>query len=1098
MEDAFNATLDEALSPVPGDSVVANGTDARRFDAEPGSSTPGMLQGMLLAVKHDWFTSELIRSARDKLDLEKRGVTTDRFSYDPTPEELTAVASEYGIPSDLLNELAAAGSPEHMVWIAQNLRERLDAYDQISKALPGVLNPARLAVNAVDPVTLIAGAGIGNVTKAGTFIGRFGQGAATSLAVDGPLEAVRVGLNPVEDSETLAYSLLGSAIFGGLLNQFGGKLTPDERMKAAEAGGFIPKKQTGADYQSVGAARVPGTVVSEPLSDAAQRRVDMLEASYNPGRAFAPSVRFDLEARLNNSDEAAVRELTQRLIPSQTGLADGAVNRHSAFEAARRINEGGSRYHRKAEQAMRDYWAERGRRFPGMNSEAEFYRQVGMVIDGALETDDVHINKAADAYRDLIEYHLNHVKDSRFEVGGGGVSNADFEDVKADRNYFPRLVNYEEYGRIRERLGGDMEVARALAVPIQRANLEELRARASERGTSVWDEAVRVAQAYLATVRALRADIPRGGEQSVAVSKAQRASLRERAKELAAEMYDYKGKPDDMDDDIIDDVINMLMPEQDKAESARARRRLALRLRADEDGDLMRLWEWDARHVTRAYGRHMSGLAGLLRAGFRSESEVRAVMNDIRISAEQKSNTGLKKVTEELDHLDYVLNSIMGRRTKKMTPFDEAVEMGANWLKRWAFTRYLNNVGFSQLSELGAVISQIGFTRTIRQIPAVWKMYRQLRRGEEPEGLVAFADAMYGAGSLQVRNRLAFREGTNESADINGVVQTGSLVERIDDVTKRVTNVAAKLSGLSPLTELMRLTLISGEIEWWAQAARSGGRNFSKRRMAYLGLDENTMEAIHRNLEKAPLIKTPHGGRVRDVRIDEWDDQEAAMAFINAIDRNSRRVVLEGDLGGRARWMEENPIVSIALQFLNFTTNAYTKHTLFGLNIRDYKVLHEFLMMTIFGGIGYMARVYAISTSMSEKEKEEFLSRKATPSEIGKAAFYYSGHSSIIPFAHDTLAEFVPGYELRVATVRASTMRGDLIDPLGTTPVFKGLNDLLRGIQGITRDGEIERNDIEKIMSGAVPFQNAWYLGWLLNPLVEAFPEDDDKWLLDE
>lgn len=1098
MEDELMGRMSAALEPQAGDVSTGFTHDAARQDEDALSAW----DGMVLSAKNDWVTSEVTRFFRDNGEMRDARASGELSPYDdtfvPTEEQLAAVVTEYGIPEQFIDQIAQADGEDHMVWIAQNMQGRIRAYEDINRALPGMFNPARFVVNALDPLPLLAGGVLGKVTQGGlrasTILGRAANGAAANLAVDIPLESARVGLNPIEGRESLMYSLAGSALFGGVLGSFGGRLTPAEREQLVRA-------QHTAEFgsSSVGAAKVQGSDLdSTPLNRAADDRGVALEEAGPIGYSFAPGWRFDLESSLNSSTDAPTRDLTQRLISSQAGLADGAVNRHAAADYQRRIHESHGRFHRIAQEGLQAYWKEQGVRLVGPNREADFYQQVAWAIDDSVNyrSDNAHVNRAADAYRDLFEDALGHVKDDRFEVGGGGQSNLDFENIEARRGYFPHQVHVDNYHTIRQDLGGDEGVVKALSAPIFRGNDVEIRRRAAERGTTPVKEAQRVARAYLMTIRSLRSGLM-DRYASRTMTEGDIIQLREKAVEEARATYDNKGKFDEFDEDAITDAIDMIIPRRTDVESTHAKERMNLSLDPEVDRAIMKLWNWDARRVSNAYSRHMSGLAGILRAGFRSEAEVDAKITDIRSRGGALDNDGVNNTNRNIDHLEYLKNSILGRRHKPQTEFDKTLELGANWLKRWAFTRYLNNVGFSMMSEVGGVLAQGAFLRTIRQVPKVWDMYRAMHRGETPKGLVPFVDAMFGAGSQQVRSRLNFRESLNESVNIDASASRGGWVDKVDDGTRRVSNAASKMSGMSPLNELMRLSLLSSEVETWARNAIAGKQHLTARRLAWLGLDEKTFASIQENLARSTEIDTANGGRVMDVRIDEWADQDAAQAFIQALDRNSRRVVLEGDIGGRARWMEDNPVAGIVMQFLNFTLNAHTKHLMFGMNVRDARAVNELIMFSTFGALGYMARVHAVTLGMNQEERTEYLSTHFTPAKIGQAAFYYSAHASFVPQAHDTVASLIPGYDLRIASVRSSSMRGEVFDT-GSYPIAAGINDAFRGIQGITRDGEVEREDVKNLARGLMPLQNAWYLSWLLTPLINSFPEDDDAWDLDE
>jgi hypothetical protein len=850
---------------------------------------------------------------------------------------------------------------------------------------------------------------------------------------------------------------------------------------------------------SGGAARTP---IRNPVSAISERRDAQLGAlpnqqvgvSHEAGYAFGGAANVGTAGRLNNSPDNATRHLSQTLMPEMGGLRDGQVVRASGYEykeRLRRVLE--ARYLRQADRAFREWLKRRKMGSWGYRRRGEFMRMVGDAIrDPDQSTFEPEVLKAADSFRRAYADALDYLQNSLVEVGGEGRGWDSFEGIPKNDKYLPRYFDQDAIQALRKR-HGDAFFERLIAESIL-----EWRTR---NGQKVTPEDVgfaeRTAASYWKTVfsapfqEKLRGLRFVGGEVKAQIADLIRTSLKEAG--------------EDIDDARLGALIDLITPNRSEKEVGPAKRAmfrtglLESHVKAANDGSIVRLsqiFDNDAERVFRRYVNETMGYAALARVGVHTITDLKAKINDIKARAgKAETREAQKRMEDDANTLLHVADIITGGALvprEAQSRFDRGFTRAVSILKRLNFMRFMNLVGFSQMAEVGIISTRTSVRGLVQALPALDKFYKQVRAGETvDDDIMALADSVFGYGAQQVRSRVPGRESL-EGIDPEFENAPG-IGARLDDLSRKGANWVARSSAMAPITEGLQLLGMRWTVQLWAKAAREGRAVFSPRRLALLGIDAPTLENINRNLANAPTGTSPMTGRqFANLDFTSWDDPRAAQAFLNAVDRDVRRMVLEGDLGGLFVSFQKSHLASILLQFRNFSLNSYKKHILFGTNTRDVRALMEFLMGTFGGALGYMARVAAVG--YVGLQGEEYVRERMTYGEIAKGAFYYSTHSSIVPGMWDT-ATTLAGFEPTFAWTRQSMLPSDFITG---NPTVSFANDIYGGFSDIAKalrdpSDKLDREDARKLMRALIPFYNSLYMQALLNPILSELPPDDDR-----
>ena len=661
-------------------------------------------------------------------------------------------------------------------------------------------------------------------------------------------------------------------------------------------------------------------------------------------------------------------------------------------------------------------------------------------------------------------------------------------NIVHDPDYLPRKFSPEGLrGLIARTKDGEEGVIRMLSAAIFRANPERFGDDVAKADTVARHYFQTLNDVYLAPSigpRFARKTFQNREEAMDAV----REALKERGKDV-----------DDVAEEAMELMLEELAPLQRAvSESDRAKPRMKLDLNAEYSKDLTDMFEQDALVAALNYGRTMSGYAGMNRVGFNSVSELNKIIDDI--NEELKLDRDAQKVTETLT---YWRDSILGIPSEQLAK-SGVFSWAGSQMRRMNFAAYMNNVGFAALSEIGGVALRLGPMNFMRAFKEYRGYMKRVRSGDLTlaDEVYMTSDAMMGHGTGMLRAELAQ---TTQRYDFdNPEIEnpfSGRLqntAERIDTFTRKSANAVSRVSTMAPLQQFMRMTYVSALAEDMAKRAMKGKRPFSKRRMETLGLDEDLWNRIAENLRNSETVRSPDTGReIPVINHREWADREAADAFFNAVDRDARRVVLEGDLGHTPRALRENQLLGLMFQFMSFPINAWTKHSGYLGNVRDGRAFAEMLIMAMMGSVGVQARTFLQGIAITDPERrEKFFEERMNPIELAKSAFYYSAHASLLPNAYDTVLSGARGFgidipeEYSFGYSRNSGLASGLITGNPTIATLDRVGRVVFSDHFYDDGGSPTKQDIQQAMK-LLPFGNHVGAVAVSEWLLQGLPEDE-------
>lgn len=450
------------------------------------------------------------------------------------------------------------------------------------------------------------------------------------------------------------------------------------------------------------------------------------------------------------------------------------------------------------------------------------------------------------------------------------------------------------------------------------------------------------------------------------------------------------------------------------------------------------------------------------------------LMNQVRSTSESMGMTPTE-VSEAVTKMELLHKAVLGIPLSPRTRFTEALRM----LRDFNFIRVMNQVGFAQLAEFGNTLGNAGFKATMQNIPAMRNIYRRAKDGHLEDELLDELESIWGIGTDRLR-----RTYTNRMDDYG--VYEGATTGKFDNLLQAGKAITADISLMAPINTALQRMTGRAMVTKFANIAR-GGKKLSAKRMRHLGLTDEMGDRVSAMLrEHASLQEGMLGRKVRRINIDDWTDQDAAAAFVNAIDRTSRRIIQENDIGNLSMWMTSDFGKSM-IQFRSFATVAWQKQLLAGVHHRDMATLSSWLLSMYFGSMAYMGQT--VINSVGREDANDYLDKRLSAAEVGKAAFMRAGYASLLPSMADTALSFT-GFEPVFSHARTTGLASNLLT--GNPSVDLVVNSGYKAGSGIVKsalhsDYDFSQQDA-RALAGSMAFQNAMVIRNGINMLTSTLP----------
>jgi hypothetical protein len=300
-----------------------------------------------------------------------------------------------------------------------------------------------------------------------------------------------------------------------------------------------------------------------------------------------------------------------------------------------------------------------------------------------------------------------------------------------------------------------------------------------------------------------------------------------------------------------------------------------------------------------SYIQQMSGQIALAKIGIKSKQDYNKIFKQVKDSYDipeiAKSYTGFKGSVRkklELDTMETIYKNIVGIPTEKnIQGFQSTVLRN---LRKYNYVNVFNQVGFSQIPEMGNVIATAGIRGMIKYMPEFKQILTRAKNGKlNNEFLDEMETLVSGTGS----NRL-IDSTINRTEDFAGATTRVGKIEKTLDIGSRIT---ADFSGFHAIDTMSRRLAAITSFDKLAMHA-TGKAEVTEavlKRYRNIGFSDHELQAVFKNIrENATFVEGGLTGRkIRRFNVDNWKDQDLVNKMSLYMSRHLRRVVQENNYG---------------------------------------------------------------------------------------------------------------------------------------------------------------------------------------------------------
>lgn len=690
-------------------------------------------------------------------------------------------------------------------------------------------------------------------------------------------------------------------------------------------------------------------------------------------------LRFDKSFVLRKSHNPRMRSASEKLLEDSVGNKD--YSRSVLTADIHKHNYAGTRltsFYKEYEPAFTEYLKEIGKstkfKSYNLNDRMQFSNLVSRAVRGEV-VDIASVTKGADATKKLFKRMLDDLKKD-------GVEGA--ADILDNPNYFPRHWSISRMQDIQESIGHD-KIINFLKNSLVKGSDNLSDADGIKLAGHIW--------------RMINTSKFSDGFSVDRILKTSDET------ELRGLIGDYTK----LNEQEINDLVKVLLKPKKPQVPSRLKRRASFDETHEEviDGKKIKLTDMldnNTEGVVGAYINQMSGHVAFARVGIKSKNDYQKILDFIKegytlpeVAKKYSTKTGQAKRDFELANLDTIYKNIVGVPIEKDITSTTATILRN--LRKYNYANVFNQVGFSQIPELGNIIGTAGIRTFVKYIPEFKNILTRAKTGKlTNEFLDEIETLVSGTGSNRLIDSVI-----NRTDDFAGMTTKVGRVEKTLDVATRITS---DFSGFHAVDTLSRRLATITSFDKLARHATGKLKLTASdiKRYRNIGFSDEELQAVFKNIrEKSSFIEGGLTGRkIRRLNVDDWDDQDLVNKMSLYMNRHLRRVIQENNYGEMiALGTKEGSLSKTLLQFRNFVLTAYAKQLQHGLHMRDFTFFSSVMSSTMIASLVYVAQQYVQSIGKTGEEKDEFLEERLSPEAIGGATFQRNTYSTLIPAVMD-------------------------------------------------------------------------------------------------
>lgn len=647
------------------------------------------------------------------------------------------------------------------------------------------------------------------------------------------------------------------------------------------------------------------------------------------------------------------------------------------------------------------YYKGRENRFQGKDTAMrEFNEQVFLATQGILNLDDAHpsVKAQVQAVREATAKPLAELSEmaQRMTAFGHDLKGSllrHWTGIKANGNYLPRLLNYENFNKFRAGLGRE-GLVKAVAKAMQKAT------------PSAKPEKIDLmADAYVSWI-----ELNEVRENSDVISLG--LNREELVKMLKA---DDSGRFAKMNPDVFNDLVDTILDTQQVIESSdtrtRARIQMDMSLQVELDGEkvyLAQMFETDVMSLLSRYQRQAAGMGarakasmltplrhmedidkkklpewvkernGQLFADMTHETYFGWVMSQATRSSLRDSDPSVhSQVMEDMQGLWRFLN---GQPLKVGNEGDGArlirvLRNFTTFARAWMFP-------LSMTAEMAKQFNSRTFVAAARHFPSLIKDIVAMREGKDSYERAKRLSQFFGIGL--------------DSTVLPSYQRVSGMLGSLESMSENARNFTLRRSGFNAVNNANRLFAMRVELEHLLRIGRGevkASYNDIRRYQAY-GIPESKLDEV---AAQAARHYDPTRGELnfQAFQAENWDNAQLAKMYVY---RMAKKGSSEAFIDQTQSWAH-GPVADLFLQFQRSSMDGFLLHGVQEWQFRDPEAYTGFVM----GYLGGMAGYAAVTTLRFGQDDKE-LKKRLSAVELAKNAFARAAYAGLVTKVMDLVS----------------------------------------------------------------------------------------------
>ncbi len=545
-------------------------------------------------------------------------------------------------------------------------------------------------------------------------------------------------------------------------------------------------------------------------------------------------------------------------------------------------------------------------------------------------------------------------------------------------------------------------------------------------------------------------------------------------REYLAEILKDNGIPQKEADRLIDKLTGEAT-QRGQVGHTKGRIDIDLRFTASNGISMMDLVDTDVSRIVATRARGTAGSAALARKGIRSRTD-RAEIKEAILQEQYARGKSVQAGTSAFDKFNHLIDKdkhLTGEDIDNMFSYFDAgpIAGGISPLysnaKKLTNLALLNQLGLTQMSELGPQIASVGLKRWFEHAGGAL-------RGNAMNSKSALVAELKHLGVLVPEEKL-FRDDFNLEMDRAGPAQS-EFMQKMSSVLNHGQRLQGYTSGYYAVRKFQQRVAVTSAADKIMQNMAGLANDMSAERAADIGLSSALYSRIQRMYaqpsatgRRAAVIEFKDGV-LHKLNLHKWAPQDADD-FALALNRHVNQVVQKAMAGESNILFHKDGVASLFFHLKSFPMLALEKQAGRNFRMADTEASYVFL-----AGLVTAAAAYTAKQAINGNDKNMTLEK------IAKGAFGYSNMTGWLPMWSDPLASMLGMDALKFNTYN----RGIDGNVFSTPPALTALNRMsnIPAIPMHALTGNLSNNDVRALQAWPI-FGNAYGFTAAFNGMKE-------------